>query len=90
MTLEKIRVQIKYFFMVFLSILTAAAVTGGHFYYLLNSFVRDQLSGIPGKEDILHYMNQTFYSQIVVLLIVSAGLSIIVSFKIAGTLYAKK
>ena len=76
---------LKYALVIFLSILAAASIVGGHFYYTLHTYVYEYLSGFPGHEDVLAGMNQILYCQIIVLILFSAGISLIAAYKLIKT-----
>ncbi len=71
--------SIRYAVTVFFAVLAAGAAVGGNFYYSLYNFVETSLAGFPGRENILEGMNQILYSQIIVLIVVGAGVSVIAS-----------
>ncbi len=75
--------NVKYALTVFFAVLAAGAVVGGNFYYYIYNFVGYHLTGFPGRESILEGMNQILYSQIVVLIVVGAGISVIASLQLS-------
>ena len=75
---------LKYALVIFITILAVAAITGGHFYYTLYTYVAEYMSGLPGHETVLAGMNQILYCQIVVLLVLSAGMSLIAAYKLTN------